>query len=216
MSKIQDLREIFNPPDEIIQAGLNGELVLFIGSGISMLLEFPSWDNLANKALAELREMKCLNYSEIEQLKNLDPKKKLSIAHLIANEYEVKLNFKKYLTGKNEGDSIYKAINDIGCPCVTTNYDELLAPRFIETKNNSITAAPIARITEREKLFAKLLNEPGTIVHLHGAISNPETMILTTEQYLEHYNDNFVSWLRIRRSRNTRIYIEKGFRYSDK
>jgi hypothetical protein len=192
MSKIQDLREIFDPPDEIIQAGLDGELVLFIGSGISMLLGMPSWDDLANKALDELREMKCLNYSEIEQLKNLEPKKKLSIASLIANDCKVELNFKKYLTGKNEGDSIYKAINDIGCTCVTTNYDELLAPRFIETKKGSTTAAPIARITERDKLFVKLLNEPGTVVHLHGAISNQKTMILTTEQYLEHYNDEKV------------------------
>jgi len=193
MSKIQDLREVFDPPDEIIQAGLNGKLVLFIGSGISMLLELPSWDNLADKAFDELREMKCLNYSEIEQLKNLDPKKKLSIARIIAKECEVKLNFKKYLSGKNEGDSIYKAINDIGCPCVTTNYDELLAPRFIETDNKgSTTAAPIVRIIERERLFAKLLNEPGTVVHLHGAISNQDTMILTTEQYLEHYNNEKV------------------------
>ena len=192
MSKVQDLREIFDPPDEIIQAGLNGELILFIGSGASMLLGLPSWDELANKALDDLGKMECLNYSAIDQLKKLsDPKKKLSIAYLIADESNVKLDFREYLIVKKEGDNIYniyKAINDIGCPCVTTNYDELLAPCFIETKDGPTTAAPIVRITERDKLFAKLLNEPGTVVHLHGAISKPETMILTTKQYLEHYD----------------------------
>lgn len=197
MSKVQDLREIFDPPDEIIQAGLNGELILFIGSGASMLLGLPSWDELANKALDDLGKMECLNYSAIDQLKKLsDPKKKLSIAYLIADESNVKLDFREYLIVKKEGDNIYniyKAINDIGCPCVTTNYDELLAPRFIETDNKgSTTAAPIVRIIERERLFAKLLNEPGTVVHLHGAISNQDTMILTTEQYLEHYNNEKV------------------------
>ena len=51
MRKPQDLREKFDPPDEIVQAGLNGELVLFIGAGASMLLKLPSWSGLATKAL---------------------------------------------------------------------------------------------------------------------------------------------------------------------
>ncbi len=47
MSKAPDLREIFDPPEEIVEAGLNGELVLFIGAGASMLLDLPSWSGLA-------------------------------------------------------------------------------------------------------------------------------------------------------------------------
>ena len=190
MSRPQDLREIFDPPDEIIQAGLNGELVLFIGAGASMLLGLPSWAGLATQALEELRKNGFLNYSEINQLKSLDPKKQLSIAYLIAEDEgnNYKIDLRKYLNGKNEGSSIYKSINDIGCPCITTNYDELLAPRFIETKNGSTTATPIIRISERDQFFAKLLNEPGTVIHLHGAISKPETMIITTKDYLEHYD----------------------------
>jgi len=211
MSKIQDLREIFDPSDEIIQAGLNGELILFIGAGVSMLLKLPSWDDLANKALDELRKMKYLNYSEIDQLKQLNPKKKLSVAYLIANKYGVMLDLRKHLTSKIEGDSIYKAINDIGCPCVTTNYDELLKPHFTETKDGSTTAAPIVRITERDKLFPKVLNEPGTVVHLHGAISQPETMILTTKQYLEHYDhENVQEFLRELFKKKTILFLGYG------
>lgn len=193
MNKVQELRQIFDPPDEIIQAGLNGELILFVGAGASMLLGLPSWNTLADKALDELGKMKCLNYSAIDQLKELlDPKKKFSIAKLIADESNVRLDLREHLIVKVEGDSIYKAINNIGCPCVTTNYDELLAPRFIETKKGSTTDFRVVRITERDKLFAKVLNEPGTVVHLHGAIGQPETMILTTKQYLEHYDNKQV------------------------
>jgi SIR2-like domain len=187
MSKAQDLREIFDPPEEIIEAGLNGNLVLFIGAGASMLLGLPSWSGLAAKALGELRDKGFLNYSELDQLKTLETKKQLSIASFIAEENSYKLTLEKYLKGKNEGDSIYKAINDIGCPCVTTNYDELIAPRFVETKDGSTTDLPVIRISEREKFFAKYLNEPGTVIHLHGAVSKPETMIVTTKNYLEHY-----------------------------
>ncbi|MEN6489943.1 MAG: SIR2 family protein [Smithella sp.] len=191
MGKVPDLREIFDPPDEIVQAGLNGDLIFFVGAGASMLLGLPSWSELAAKALEDLRQNGYLNYSEIEQLNSLDPKKQLSIAYSIAednkdNKYELDLT--KHLAGKSEGDSIYKAINDIGCSCVTTNYDELLAPRFVDTKDGSTTAASVNRVYDREKFFAKLLNEPGTVVHLHGAISKPNTMIVTTKDYLEHYD----------------------------
>ena len=212
MSKVQDLREIFDPPDEIIQAGLNGELIIFVGAGVSMLLKLPSWDDLANKALDELRKMKYLNYSEIDQLKQLNPKKKLSIARLIADENKIKIDLTKYFTGKTEGNSIYKSINDIGCTCVTTNYDELLAPRFIEVdKKDSTTNAQIQRITERDKLFPKVLNEPGTVVHLHGAISNQETMILDTKQYLEHYDhENVQVFLRELFKKKTILFLGYG------
>jgi hypothetical protein len=188
MGKAPDLREIFDPPDEIAQAGLNGDLVFFVGAGASMLLGLPSWSELAAKALEDLRQYGYLNYSEIEQLNSLDPKKQLSIAYSIAEDNRYKLDLTKHLAGKSEGDSIYKAINDIGCSCVTTNYDELLAPRFVETNDGSTTAASVIRVYDREKFFAKLLNEPGTVVHLHGAISKPETMIVTTKDYLEHYD----------------------------
>ena len=188
MGKAPDLREIFNPPDEIVQAGLNGDLVFFVGAGASMLLDLPSWSGLAAKALHDLRQNGLLNYSEIEQLNTLDPKKQLSIAYSIAEDNKHNLDLTKHLTGKSEGDSIFKAINDIGCSCVTTNYDELLAPRFVDTKDGSTTAASVNRVYEREMFFAKLLNEPGVVVHLHGAISKPETMIVTTKDYLEHYD----------------------------
>ncbi len=193
MSKAPDLREIPELPDEIIQAGLNGELVLFVGAGVSMLLGLPSWGGLAWKALHALREKGLLNFSELEQLKNLEPKKQLSIAELIADENEHDLDLTGYFKEKVEGNSIYKSINDIGCACVTTNYDELLAPRFHEGKDDlvksmSIKPKEVIRISDKGGFFAKHLDAPGTVVHLHGAISKPETMVVTTKQYLEHYD----------------------------
>jgi len=101
MSKAPDLREIIDLPDEIFQAGLSGDLVLFVGAGASKLLGMPSWAGLANSALNQLRKNGSLNYSEIDQLKTLDPKKQLSIADLIARENGFKLNFSSHLTGKS-------------------------------------------------------------------------------------------------------------------
>lgn len=188
MSRVPELTDEFLPPDEIVQAGLNGDLVLFVGAGASMLLDLPSWSGLATKVLEDLRHAGYLDYSELEQLQSLDAKKQISIAQLIAKDKRYDLNIHRYLTGVAEGDSIYKALNDIGCPCVTTNYDELLSPRYLEAKDGSATPVPVNRVSEREKFFAYLLNEPGTVVHLHGSTSNPQTMIVTTKDYLEHYD----------------------------
>jgi|SRR6185369_5277659 len=198
MSKVSELREIPELPDEIVQAGLNGELVLFVGAGISMLLGLPSWAGLAWQVMTSLQDKKLLNFSELEQLKDLDPKKQLSIAKLIIDENEQDLDLAKHFSGKVEGNSIYKSINDIGCACVTTNYDELLAPRFQEVKEDPvkpgsektilIKSPDPVRFSHKSDFFAKHLDEPGTVVHLHGAISKQETMVVTTKDYLEHYD----------------------------
>lgn len=212
MSNPPPLREIIDPPAEVINAGLSGDLVFFIGAGVSRLLELPSWSDLALNALDDLRENSFLNFSELEQLKNLDdPKKQLSIAYLIAKDNGYHLDLTEHLKGKTEGDSIYKAINDIGCPCVTTNYDDLLAPRFIENLDGSATPLPVNRVSEKGKFFANLLNQPGTVVHLHGAIGKPETMIVTTQDYLEHYdNENVQAFLGELFRKKTVLFIGYG------
>ena len=192
MSKVPELSETIDLPDKIRDAGPDAKLVLFIGAGISQLAGYPSWNEFADKALNELREKKFMNCKERSQLATLDPKTKLSIARLIAKKNNYDLDFTKHFTGKNESDSIYKAINDIGCPCVTTNYDELLAPRFLEKKDGSATTAPLNRVCESEKFHEDLLSDPGTVIHLHGSISKPETMIVTTEDYLKIYDDENV------------------------
>ncbi len=192
MSRIPDLRELPDLPPEISQSALEGGFVLFVGSGVSMLVDLPSWSGLAWKALQDLCQRGCTNYSELEQLKNLDPKKQLSIAKIIASENGTDLDLKKYLARDTSDIGIYKYLNRIGCVCVTTNYDELLSPRFQIKTDPSTTAYTITRVTRKEEFHAGLLNEPGTVIHLHGSVGFPDTMILTTEEYLKHYDHRTV------------------------
>ena len=192
MSRVPDLRETPDLPEEIIQAALDGDLVLFVGAGTSMLLGLPSWGGMARRQLEYLRENGALNYSELAQLGALDPKKQLSIAREIAEDNKLVLDLTAGLSGYSEGSSVYKSINDIGCVCVTTNYDELLAPRYTDAEDGSETPATVSRICRRNDFLVTHLDTPGTVIHLHGAISDQATMVVTTREYLEHYDDRFV------------------------
>jgi hypothetical protein len=192
MSRVPDLREVPDLPDEVMQSALDGDLVLFVGAGVSMLLGMPSWSGMAHRQLEYLREQGLLNFSELEQLSSLDPKKQLSIAMQIAEDNRAPLDISSGLTGYSEGTSIYKSLNDIGCVCVTTNYDQLLAPRYSDSDDGSATPATVNRIYRRDELLVTHLDTPGTVIHLHGAVVEPETMIVTTRQYLAHYDDRFV------------------------
>jgi len=194
MSRVPDLREIPDISPEIQQAALNGDLVLFVGAGVSMLVGLPSWNGLAWSVLNDLREKGYINYSELEQLKTLDPKKQLSIAELIAEENGFTLELARHLTAEKGDKGNYKFLNEIGCACVTTNYDELLSPRFYQTPDGSTTAAPVTRVTQKDGFYAGLLNTPGTVVHLHGSVSKPESMVVTTKDYLEHYDNETVQY----------------------
>lgn len=211
MSRVPDLREIPDISPEIQQAALNGDLVLFVGAGVSMLVGLPSWNGLSWSVLNDLREKGYINYSELEQLKTLDPKKQLSIAELIAEENGFTLELARHLTAEKGDKGIYKFLNEIGCACVTTNYDELLSPRFYQTPDGSTTAAPVTRVTQKDGFYAGLLNTPGTVVHLHGSVSKPESMVVTTKDYLEHYDNETVQhFLKELFEKKTLLFIGYG------
>ncbi len=176
-------------PREIKQAYSEEELVLFVGAGASRLLDLPSWSGLAKKVLEDLQELGYLNFSRIDQLKGLNPQKQLSIADIIAKDNDAELDIPKHLKGESDGNDIYKFINDMGCCCVTTNYDELLNPRFLAEEDKSKAQELGNRVYDKERFEIDLLSEPGAVVHLHGSVSRPRRMVVTTKQYLKHYKD---------------------------
>ena len=56
MSQVPELSNDPSLPDEIILAALNGNLILFIGAGMSRLLDLPSWSGLADEIMEDLRK----------------------------------------------------------------------------------------------------------------------------------------------------------------
>jgi hypothetical protein len=189
--KIPDLYEVPDLPDEIIEAAKDGKLVLFVGAGLSVQMKLPSWGGLAKYALEDLRHERFIDYSELEQLLALnDPKKQLSIAQIIADDNSYELDLAKHLDMDMDDEGIYRYVNDIGCSCVTTNYDSLLRPRYVDPTIPEGESAPITpdRVYKIDEHLLTRLNTPGTVIHIHGSIEEPASMIVTTSEYLSHYD----------------------------
>lgn len=194
MTRPQELQEIPDLPDEIKQAAMDGHLILFVGAGASRMVGLPSWGDLARQALKDLCTMKLINHSEIDQLQRLDAKKQLSVATLIAQEAGKTLDLVTPLKPKSSELGIYEYLNSIGCACVTTNYDKLLEPQQQPSKDGSETRADVIRINNSAQFLALHLNKPGTVIHLHGSIDDQNTMIVTTKDYLNHYDSPEVQY----------------------
>ena len=189
-------------PDEIKDAARDGNLVLFIGAGVSMLAGYPSWAEFAQRALNDLLAQGMVDYAKLDQLKKMnDPKKQLSIANIIAKN---PLQFNNYVTKKKSNKSrIYEYINSLNVVCVTTNYDNELTGKDPTTINRISNPAGFRTVD---------LNKPGTVVHLHGEINKPKEMIVTTSDYLSHYEKKDVTdFLQRLFHEHTVLFIGSGF-----
>ncbi len=158
-----------------------------------MLLGIPSWKGLAEKVLEDLRSSGKINYADVDQLETLDPRKQLSIASQIAEDKGYDLKLHRHLS-KSRDSKIYEAINSIGAPSVTTNYDHELAPKYACDGDPSVTVPATPRVSGVGNINPSYLKSPGTVTHLHGDMKKPETMIVTTKNYLSHYGDKDIQY----------------------
>jgi hypothetical protein len=181
------MSQTFNPrpiiPSEIENAAKSGELVVFVGAGISRLIKCPSWEEFADKILIQLVPS-VIDYYELAQIQAIqDPKIKLSIARIIALEKNKDLNFIDIFNIKPPDDNVYTYLNKFNCTFVTTNYDKFLTPqsRKAEPEDNW-------RFYNKDDLLREKLDVNGNVIHLHGCIDDPKNMVITTRDYLEHYS----------------------------
>ena len=206
--KRPDLGQTVPVPSEVKQAAELGELIIFVGSGVSMRMNLPSWRSFATSVMKKLASDSRLNHNELQSLKALDPRKILSIAKIIDNSFDFAQYFQKVDDGHSD---IYDRLNTIGCTFVTTNYDLYLQPLKSDSGTGSTVQRQGDRIIYSENLLPESLDEVGNVIHLHGSIKEPRTMIITTAEYLQHYdNENVQLFLRHLFETKTVVFMGYG------
>ena len=200
MNKIWSPHRIPQIPSEVTQAAREANVVIFVGAGVSRLVGCPSWDQLADASLRQLAKQSLITFAEVQQLSNLPAKQRLSISHEVSSAKSIPLNWGNLIEPDNSSNSkVYEYLNSIGCVYVTTNYDRCLD----SISGKTMTGRPSSEEdtvdkSERElvcwpnQLNWSLLRKPGTVIHLHGSIHEPQSMIMTTPQYLKHYENEHV------------------------
>lgn len=175
-------------PPEIANAAESGELVVFVGAGISRMVGCPGWGQMANRVLQQLVP-NGIDYNELSQIKRQvrDPKKRLSFAKLIAKKHNIQIDYNViFNTTRTDGD-VYSCLNRFNSAFITTNYEKQLVPvsRTAEPESNW-------RFHRRQDLLGAHLDKNGNVIHLHGCLDDPDNMIVTTRDYLEHYSSKEV------------------------
>lgn len=205
MPTSDEIRPIPEVPERLRTAAQIGKLIPFIGAGVSRLAGCPDWDHFADSTLAALIDSGEFSYAQLDQVKNLNARVKLSIAISLKEKANIPINFRDLLhqvpLDKHEdGRRIYSYLSKLGRTFVTTNYDtwldkEILYPSPPLTEPRTDPAPKHRKIYYRpEELTVSNLNEDDVVIHLHGTVTDPASMIMTTSDYVRHYaNDRRVS-----------------------
>jgi hypothetical protein len=192
-------------PVGLREASVIGRLILFVGAGASRLAGCPGWNEFADGALHQLVDRGRYTHAQLDQIKALNPRIKLSIATAIAEETQTTIDYDQILhsTPREEhrnGRRLYSSLFSLGNIFVTTNYDRWLDTRIDQPQPGVIPVASPATLppgTSMRSIYAVndflpvALTQHNTVIHLHGSVANPMGMVLTTNDYIEHYaNDH--------------------------
>ncbi|GAB4206680.1 MAG: hypothetical protein Fur0023_16770 [Bacteroidia bacterium] len=206
MASMKDDFEEYRKPtyDSLLNSYMSEELALFIGAGVSRVAGCLSWHELGKRLIEECYKYidegkRLINYQEKENLINkLNSRDLISYANLIffknsGKEDNFYLKLKELLSQPND-DSIYETIDKLDVPYITTNADTIF-DKFLK-KENIVIENFGSIFDENLTNYPKGLQKKH-LYKIHGSICKTETLVFTTSQYLERYNEeNFQNFLK--------------------
>jgi hypothetical protein len=196
-----EIRPIPSIPPGLIEAARRGTLIPFVGAGASRLAGCPDWNGFADAALSFFVDKGKFTHSQLDQIRHLNARVKLAIAVGLQEEHKTSIEFKELIhpdgnLNNKKGMRLYGSLSAMGKTFVTTNYDEWLdkeinIPELLPGKTVDASRVKFGRKRESkyqvQDFTAANLNRDNTVIHLHGALADPDNMVLTTQHYVRHY-----------------------------
>ncbi len=192
-------------PAQLRLAASKGNLVPFVGAGLSKLAGCPDWSEFSGGALKVFVDAGIINFSQLNQMRTLAPRTQISLAMTMAREHRINIDFEKLLRPngarlKDEGIRAYSSLGKLAGTFVTTNYDDLLdtvSPTADDGLKPQVSSS--VPILVRRNVYSKVedftyaaLNQGNSVFHIHGTMFDPSEMILTTRDYLTRYANHSI------------------------
>jgi hypothetical protein len=173
-------------PPALREAAQPTKLIPFVGAGASKLAGCPDWNEFADDALRVFVEHGKFSYAQLDQIRTLSPRVKLSIALALQAEHQIQVDFRRVLHRKERtehaiGCRLYSHLSKLGKTFVTTNYDEWLDEEIVppttdigDEAGGAADVAPRSRTVyfKPEDLTAANLNRQDVVIHLHGSVGS--------------------------------------------
>lgn len=189
------------------ESAQRGTLIPFIGAGASRLAGGPGWPEFADGVLQQFIDSRKFSHAQLDQLHGLSPRVKLSIGLGLQHEHDQAINHRKIFHPNEKkvhekGIRLYSGLSKLGKTFVTTNYDEWLDENLVlpslnkgggadkESQQVAIKRSVVHRVDD---FTVANLNQPDTVIHLHGSILDPAGMVYTTQHYVKHYANDRLS-----------------------
>ena len=189
-------------PLELRTAALQSKIVPFIGAGVSQLGGCPGWDEFANAALKSFVKEGKLRHDQLDQIRLLSSRAKISMALELESEHGLPIKFAELLKPSDEhkkktGDRVYQNLSRLATTFVTTNYDDWLdqTPPAVLQPAQTVSPSqppniPRRSFCKRNEITVENLGVPNAVFHIHGSVHERDSMILTTIDYLHRYSSH--------------------------
>lgn len=249
---ITEIPERLVVPDSLKASSASRRVIPFIGAGVSMVQGLPNWDGFANAVIEQIiaHDTALINHAQFGLIKTLSPRTRLSIAQRIIKQHDIPVDYQRIFglqdkhRAKNE--TVNNALGKISSQIITTNYDDLLTQSWevipLSGAQKEDEARPSVETGEvysfEKQINITLVSDEykRTVYHIHGVMGQPDTMVMSTNHYLERYsskndgNKHYLDFLDRLFSTNVVIFIgygtdeleileyifQKGFRHTTK
>lgn len=199
---------MFESLEELKENIRNGQVILFVGAGLSASLGLPDWDELVEFLGSELgydarifegyeRKTVLAEYFEIHK-GGLEGLARWMRTHWSEDMCREKIS----------SSAIYHALTELNFPIIyTTNYDHCLETAFDAAEK------PWKRIVE----IQDLVNAEGKtqIVKFHGDMDRADSMVLTESSYFERFDLNSPLDVKLRADALNKSILFLGYSLAD-